>query len=52
MATRKAYMPDKLRPLMPPPPPIHPDMEIDRANMQRYARERYSAGLQINLNDL
>jgi hypothetical protein len=51
MPNRKAYAPDKLRPLMPPPPPVHPDVETDRINMRRYARERFIAGLQINTDD-
>ena len=45
------YVPDQLKPLTPPPPPVHPDPEIDRQLMAEYARERYRARLQINVDD-
>jgi hypothetical protein len=45
------YAPDNLRPLMPPPPSIHPNIETDRIKMRQYARERYIAGLQIEMDD-
>jgi hypothetical protein len=48
MKNRNLYAPDRLKPLMPPPPLIHPDIETDRINMRRYARERYLAGIYID----
>ena len=52
MPKRKlAYQPDKFKPLMPPPPPIHHDPRIDRANMRRYAMERYITSTRIHIHD-
>jgi hypothetical protein len=51
MLNGQRYVPDKLKPLMPPPPPVHPDPEIDRALMRQYAIERYRAKLCITIDD-
>jgi len=51
MLNRMRYVPDPLKPLMPPPPPVHPNPEIDRQLMAQYAIERYRAKLQINIDD-
>jgi len=52
MLNNKAYVPDKFKPLMPLPPPVHKDPEIDRQLMADYARKRYYAHLSIDLDDL
>jgi len=48
MLNKKRYEPDKLKPLIPPPPPIHPNPEIDRQMMVDYAKQRYFAQLFID----
>ncbi len=50
MLTGKRYEPDKLKPLIPPPPPVHPNPDIDRQMMVDYAKQRYRAQLFIDMN--
>lgn len=50
MLNGKRHQPDKLRPLIPPPPPIHPNPEIDRQMMVDYAKQRYRAQLFIDMD--
>lgn len=51
MLNGKRYVPDQLKPLIPPPPPVHPDPEIDRVLMAEYAIQRYRARLHIEMED-
>jgi hypothetical protein len=51
MLNGQRYVPDQLKPLMPPPPPIHPNPSIDRELMREYAIRRYRAKLQIDFDD-
>jgi hypothetical protein len=51
MLNNRAYVPDKFRPLVPPPPPIHKNPSIDRELMLAYARKRYYAQLTVEIDD-
>ncbi len=48
MLNNRRYEPDKLKPLIPPPPPVHPNAKIDRQMMVDYAMKRYFAQLFID----
>ncbi len=50
MLNNRRYEPDKLKPLIPPPPPVHPNPEIDRQMMVDYAMQRYRAQLFIDMD--
>ena len=51
MKLARRYEPDRFKPLIPPPPLFHKDIEKDRENMRRYARQRYIEGLKIDTDD-
>lgn len=44
----KLFAPDKLKPLIPGPPPVHWDPQQDRRNMRQYAQQRYIASKQTD----
>jgi len=48
MLKMRRYTPDRFKPLIPPPPPVHPNPEIDRQLMVAYAKRRYFAQLFID----
>ena len=51
MLNQRAYVPDKFKPLVPQPPPIHKNASIDRELMLEYARKRYYAQLTVEIDD-
>lgn len=49
MLNKRLYVADGLKPLIPPPPPVHPNSEIDRQIMVDYAKQRYRAQLFVDM---